>query len=83
MTFWGGSGSADLAIFAIDLQDASKKLIFNTIFSGYYFLTVTWKRATFYKFESALTAFKVFYLLLGDFIVDFNPVFLPSESVWR
>jgi hypothetical protein len=47
MTFWGGSGSADPclllmdpapAIFVIDLQDASKKLIFNTIFSAFYFL---------------------------------------------
>jgi hypothetical protein len=28
----------DPAIFVIDLQDASKKLIFNTIFSDYYFL---------------------------------------------
>jgi hypothetical protein len=51
MTFWGGSGSGssdpcfwlvdpDPAIFVIDLQDASKKLIFNTIFSAYYFLKV-------------------------------------------
>ncbi len=53
MTFWGGSGSGssdpcfwlmdpdpDTAIFVIDLQDASKKLIFNTIFSAYYFLKV-------------------------------------------
>jgi hypothetical protein len=30
----------DPAIFVIDLQDASKKLIFNTIFSAYYFLKV-------------------------------------------
>jgi hypothetical protein len=30
----------DLAIFVIDLQDASKKLIFNIIFSAYYFLKV-------------------------------------------
>ncbi len=44
MQFWDGSGSADPclwlldpdpAIFVIDLQDASKKLIFNTIFSAY------------------------------------------------
>ncbi len=28
------------AIFVIDLQDASKKQIFNTIFSAYYFLKV-------------------------------------------
>jgi hypothetical protein len=28
----------DPAIFVIDLQDASKKLIFNTNFSAYYFL---------------------------------------------
>ncbi len=49
MTFWGGSGSADPclwlmdpdpAIFVTDLQDASKKFIFNTIFSAYYFLKV-------------------------------------------
>jgi hypothetical protein len=55
MTFWGGSGSGsgssdqcfwlidpdpDPAIFVIDLQDASKKLIFNKIFSAYYFLKV-------------------------------------------
>ncbi len=51
MTFWGGSGSSDPcfwqvdsdpdpAIFVIDLQDASKKLIFNKIFSAYYFLKV-------------------------------------------
>ncbi len=51
MKFWGGSesGSADPclwlvdpdpAIFFIDLQDASKKLIFNTSFSAYYFLKV-------------------------------------------
>ncbi len=52
MTFWGGSGSGyadpcllwlmdldpDPAVFVINLQDASKKLIFNTIFSAYYFL---------------------------------------------
>ena len=30
----------DPAIFVIDLQDASKKLIFKTIFSAYYFLKV-------------------------------------------
>jgi hypothetical protein len=30
----------DPAIFVIDLQNASKKLIFNTIFSAYYFLRV-------------------------------------------
>ncbi len=30
----------DPAIFVIDLQEASKKLIFNTIFSVYYFLKV-------------------------------------------
>ncbi len=30
----------DPAIFVIDLQDASKKQIFNTIFSAYYFLKV-------------------------------------------
>ncbi len=30
----------DPDIFVIDLQDASKKLIFNTIFSAYYFLKV-------------------------------------------
>ncbi len=30
----------DPAIFVIDLQEASKKLIFNTIFSAYYFLKV-------------------------------------------
>jgi hypothetical protein len=30
----------DPAIFVIDLQDASKKLIFNTVFSAYYFLKV-------------------------------------------
>ncbi len=55
MTFWGGSGSGssdpcfwlmdpdsdpDPAIFVIYLQDASKKLIFNTIFSAYYILKV-------------------------------------------
>ncbi len=51
MTVWGGSGSSDPclllmdpdsdpdpAIFVIDLQDASKKLIFNAIFYAYYFL---------------------------------------------
>jgi hypothetical protein len=51
MTFWGGSESGsgdpclllmdpDPAIFVIDLQDASKKLIFNTLFSAYYFLKI-------------------------------------------
>jgi hypothetical protein len=51
MTFWCGSGSGsadpclclmdpDPAIFVIDLQDASKKLIFFTIFSACYFLKV-------------------------------------------
>jgi hypothetical protein len=30
----------DPAIFFIDLQDANKKLIFNIIFSAYYFLKV-------------------------------------------
>ncbi len=49
MTFWGGSGSSDPcfwlmdpdpAILVIGLQDASKKQIFNTIFSAYYFLKV-------------------------------------------
>jgi hypothetical protein len=33
-------GSGDPAIFVIDLQDADKKLIFNLIFSAYYFLKV-------------------------------------------
>jgi len=33
-----GFSCPDHAIFVIDLQDASKKLIFNTIFSVYYFL---------------------------------------------
>ncbi len=37
MLLTNGSGSA---IFVIDLQDASKKLIFDTIFSAYYFLKV-------------------------------------------
>ncbi len=48
MTFWGGSGTGsadpclwlmdpDPSISDIDLQDASKKLIFNTIFSANYF----------------------------------------------
>jgi hypothetical protein len=46
MLLTNGSGSwiripdPDPAIFVIDLQDASKKLIFNTIFSAYYFLKV-------------------------------------------
>ncbi len=55
MKFWGGSGSADPclwlmvririldpdpAIFVIDLQNASKKQIFHTIFSAYYFSKV-------------------------------------------
>jgi hypothetical protein len=31
---------SDPAIFGIDIQDASKKLIFNTIFSAYYSLKV-------------------------------------------
>jgi hypothetical protein len=30
----------DPAIFVFDLQDASKKLIFNTIFSAFYFLKI-------------------------------------------
>jgi hypothetical protein len=44
LTNGSGSGSGirirdpDPAIFVIDLQDASKKLIFNTIFSAYYSL---------------------------------------------
>jgi hypothetical protein len=33
-------GRGDPAIFVIELQDASKKLIFNTIFSACYFLKV-------------------------------------------
>jgi len=45
LTNGSGSGSIrnldqDPAIFVITLQDASKKLIFNTIFSAYYFLKV-------------------------------------------
>ncbi len=51
MTFWGRSGSSDPcfwlidpdpdpAIFVIDLQDASKKQIFNRIISAYYVLKV-------------------------------------------
>jgi hypothetical protein len=43
MPLTNGSGSGldpDPAIFIIDLQDASKKLIFNTFFSSYYFLKV-------------------------------------------
>ncbi len=50
MTFWGGSGSgsADPCLWlmdpdpaiVIDLQDATKKLVFNTNFSAYYFLKV-------------------------------------------
>jgi hypothetical protein len=46
LTYESGFGSGfgtrildpDPAIFVIDLQDASKKLIFNTVFSAYYFL---------------------------------------------
>jgi hypothetical protein len=46
---WSGSGSSDPcfwlmdpdpAIFVIDLQHASKRIIFNTIFSAYYFFKV-------------------------------------------
>jgi hypothetical protein len=40
ITFLCGSGSADPAFFIIDLQDASKKLIFLHKFSAYYFLKV-------------------------------------------
>jgi len=47
MTFWCGSGSGDPCLWLMDpdpdpesLQDASQKLIFNTIFSAYYFLKV-------------------------------------------
>jgi hypothetical protein len=51
MTFWGASwsGSADPclwlmdpdpSIFVIDLQDASKKIILNKIFSAHYFLKI-------------------------------------------
>jgi hypothetical protein len=46
MLLTNGSGSwirildPDPAILVIDLQDASKKLIFDTIFSAYYFLKV-------------------------------------------
>ncbi len=51
MTFWGGSWSGSLdpsfwlldpdpAIFIIELQHTSKKLIFNKIFSAYYYLKV-------------------------------------------
>jgi hypothetical protein len=42
MPLINGSGSwildLDPAIFVIDLQDASKKLIFNPIFSAYYII---------------------------------------------
>ncbi len=37
---WHFGVDPDPAIFVIDLQDASKKLIFNTIFSAYYFLKI-------------------------------------------
>jgi hypothetical protein len=40
LTNGSGSPDPDPAIFVIDLQDASKKLNFNTIFSAYYFLKV-------------------------------------------
>jgi hypothetical protein len=44
MSLTNGSGSGSwiriLLFWSFDLQDASKKLIFNTIFSAYYFLKV-------------------------------------------
>ncbi len=57
MTFWGGSGPGsadpclwlmdpDPAIFVIDLQDASKKLIFNT-----FFLLITFWRYIYIIFQ--------------------------------
>ena len=67
MKFWGGSGSADPclwlvdpapdsdldpSIFVIYLQHASKKLIFNTIFSAYYFLKVHLRVHHFSKIKS-------------------------------
>ncbi len=65
MPFWGGSGSGysdpcfwlmdpdpDHAIFVIYLQHASKKLIFNTIFSAYYFLKVHLRVHHFSKIKS-------------------------------
>jgi hypothetical protein len=49
----------DPAIFVIDLQDASEKLIFNTIFSAYYFLKVHLHNLHSQK-ESQNTGIKVF-----------------------
>ncbi len=42
----------DPTIFVIDLQDASKKQIFNTIFSAYYFLRVPVHLHNFSKIKS-------------------------------
>ncbi len=43
----------DPAIFVIELQDASKKLIFNTIFSAYYFLKVQLHHFSKIKFKKS------------------------------
>jgi hypothetical protein len=52
----------DPAIFVIDLQDASKKLIFNTIFSASYFLKVHLHHISKIKIqkESQIVGIKVF-----------------------
>jgi hypothetical protein len=58
----------DPAIFVIDLQDASKKLIFNTIFSACYFLKVNF--ALFFKDKklkrvTKVVGFKVFLIIFA------------------
>jgi hypothetical protein len=52
----------DPAIFVIDLQDASKKQIFNTIFSAYYFLNLHLHNFSKIKSKKESQGIKVFLL---------------------
>jgi hypothetical protein len=56
----------DPAIFVIDLRDASKKLIYNTILSAYYFLKVHFHLFSKIKSqkESQIEGIKVFLTIL-------------------
>ncbi len=83
MTFWSGSGSGsadpclwlmdpDPAFFVIDLQDASKKLIFNTIF--FCLLLFKGKFTSFFKIKCQKESqIKVFLTIFAWWYKDPDP----------
>jgi hypothetical protein len=89
MAFWGGSWSADPclwliepdpdpAIFITDLQDASKKLIFEHNFSAYYFLKLHLHHFSKIKVKKShkIVGIKVFLTIFAWWMKD------PDSILW-